>query len=360
MVRAMAKPPITANQVTFLRLILLPIGAALFYLGLTAQWINLVFMTLLGCTDFVDGWLARKYGSTELGRLMDPIADKVFVVVIFMPFIDLGWLAPWQVLLLLSREFVVTALRSTYERLKISPKTAFLAKVKAWAQMGGCGVLFMMRVVPEKWMLYVLIAGTALPILATGIRFLITGYLWRVSFIMAGWFGVLLAGQLVFNNEWNFQLLTWTILGITWLSAWTYLLPALRLIVTGKFGLPDWVRLVASIALPILFVDAQARPDLAPWVIMLTMCLEMAVGGLDNLLCAHGAQSNTLRWALRVGPVGLSTALALRLPVGDMRAMWLLYGGLFVSLWGTAVTFYRGRHYYLEEPQTKVSSLSDD
>jgi cardiolipin synthase len=360
MVRAMAKPPITANQVTFLRLILLPIGGALFYCGLTAQWINLVFMTLLGCTDFVDGWLARKYGSTELGRLMDPIADKVFVVVIFMPFIDLNWMQPWQVLLLLSREFVVTALRSTYERLKISPKTAFLAKVKAWAQMAGCGVLFMMRVVPEKWMFYVLLAGTVLPVAATLVRYFITGYIWRVSFIMAGWFGVLLALQSFVGSEGNFQFLTLTILGITWLSAWTYLVPAGRLIFTGKFGLPDWVRLLAAIALPILLVEAQARPDLLPWVIMLIMCLEMAVGGLDNLLCVHGAQSSTLLWGLRVGLVGLLTGLALRLPHGHSYGMPFLYVALFVSLWGTAVTFYRGRNYYLEEPRERSSALADD
>src|SRR5438105_4760004 len=68
MVPAMAKPPITANQVTLLRLVLLPIGGVLMYSGTTGLWAALVFMTLLGCTDFVDGWLARRYGSTELGR----------------------------------------------------------------------------------------------------------------------------------------------------------------------------------------------------------------------------------------------------------------------------------------------------
>ena len=55
-----------------------------------------------------------------------------------------------------------------------------------------------------------------------------------------------------------------------------------------------------------------------------------------------------------------SGASSLRLPAFDVRATWLLYAAAFVSLWGTAVTFYRGRHYYLEEPKAKVSSLSDD
>src|SRR5437868_7534907 len=93
----MAKPLVTANQVTLARLLLLPIGSWLMYQGLRGQVAALIFMTVVGCTDFVDGWLARKYGPTVLGGLMDPIADKVFIVVIFLPFIDLGWLPPWLV-----------------------------------------------------------------------------------------------------------------------------------------------------------------------------------------------------------------------------------------------------------------------
>ena len=81
----MGKPPITANQVTLLRIVLLPLGPYLLYGTVNEQWLALLFMTVLGCTDFVDGWLARRYGSTELGRLMDPIADKAFVLVGFLP-----------------------------------------------------------------------------------------------------------------------------------------------------------------------------------------------------------------------------------------------------------------------------------
>ena len=44
----------------FMRLALLPVGCWLLYQGTTGPWIALFFMTLVGCTDFVDGWLARK------------------------------------------------------------------------------------------------------------------------------------------------------------------------------------------------------------------------------------------------------------------------------------------------------------
>src|SRR5258706_15019751 len=110
------KPFISANQVTALRLILLPIGAYCLYGGMAARYFALVFMTLVGCTDFVDGYLARKYGTTKLGSLMDPIADKVFVAVVFVPFADMGWLPIWVVGGIFIREFLVTAARTMHER----------------------------------------------------------------------------------------------------------------------------------------------------------------------------------------------------------------------------------------------------
>jgi len=356
MVRTMAKPPITANQVTLLRLLLLPIGGVLLYGGTAALWTALVFMTLLGFTDFIDGWLARRYGSTELGRLMDPIADKVFVVVIFMPFIDIGWLTGWQVGLLLSREFVVTALRSMYERRHISPRTAFLAKVKAWAQMAGCGVLFMLRVVPPREMLIIIIVGGTLPVVLTLGRYLITGYIWRVSFIFAGWFLVLLVPFLTYGAEATFQFLTATVIGITWLSAWGYIVPGARLAAAGKLDASDWVRLAGAVALPVLLVAAQVRPDLTAWLIIMTMCLEMAVGGLDNLLAVHGAESTALAWGIRVGLVCLLTGCALRFPAYGGP---LLLVACAISLTGTAMAFYRGRCYYLEQPRPEARSVSD-
>src|SRR5678816_4857204 len=112
---------ITANQVTLARLALIPIPGWLLYQGVNGQYAALVLATILGCTDFVDGYLARKYGSTVLGGLMDPIADKVFTAVCFMPAIDLGWLPAWMVAALFIREFAVTAARSVCCLLYTSP-----------------------------------------------------------------------------------------------------------------------------------------------------------------------------------------------------------------------------------------------
>ena len=68
---------------------------------------------LLGLTDAVDGMLARRYGGTPLGALLDPVVDKIFLVATFGPLADLKIVAPVLVGLLFIRELAVTALRST-------------------------------------------------------------------------------------------------------------------------------------------------------------------------------------------------------------------------------------------------------
>src|SRR5262245_19113939 len=103
------RPIITANQVTLLRLALIPLPCWLLYQGHVGKVAAVTLGTLIGCTDFVDGYLARKYGPTVLGGLMDPIADKVFTAIVFIPAVDLGWVPAWLVALLLVREFLITA-----------------------------------------------------------------------------------------------------------------------------------------------------------------------------------------------------------------------------------------------------------
>ena len=89
------RPLITANQVTLARLIPMPLLAWLIYRGAEQgyknnpyMWAALIAGTLIGCTDWVDGLLARKYGPTVLGGLLDPIADKIFNAFAYTPFVD--------------------------------------------------------------------------------------------------------------------------------------------------------------------------------------------------------------------------------------------------------------------------------
>lgn len=67
---------------------------------------------LAGLTDLLDGYLARKYGwESDFGRLIDPLADKVFMVAMFVMLCEYRIIPGWMVIVILTREFLVTGLR---------------------------------------------------------------------------------------------------------------------------------------------------------------------------------------------------------------------------------------------------------
>src|SRR5258706_1194197 len=170
---------ITANQVTLLRLLLIPIPCWLLYQGRTGQLWALGLATLLGCTDFIDGHLARKYGATVLGGLLDPIADKVFTAITFLPAVDLHWVPPWVVAALFVREFVVTALRSSYERRGQALKSTYLARYKTWAQMCGVGLLMLLHIASATVNELVLATCAAAPLVFFLLRYLLARKTWK-------------------------------------------------------------------------------------------------------------------------------------------------------------------------------------
>lgn len=101
------------NRLTLLR-ILLSFVLILFLLipGLYAKWAALAVFSAAALTDLWDGRLARRQGLvTDFGVLMDPIADKVLVLSAFVAFVQLQVVAAWMVVLIATREFLVTGLR---------------------------------------------------------------------------------------------------------------------------------------------------------------------------------------------------------------------------------------------------------
>lgn len=84
------------------------------------QIIAVALTIIAAFTDLIDGYLARKYGLvSDFGKLIDPLADKIFVMTIFIIFVDtvnpishLPMLPGWVVIVVLTREFLVTGLRS--------------------------------------------------------------------------------------------------------------------------------------------------------------------------------------------------------------------------------------------------------
>ena len=99
---------ITANQVTIARLLAMPLLGALAYGEEQTRIFAVILGTLIGLTDTVDGYLARKHGTTVLGSLLDPVADKVFIVVCYGCCADLGMFSWAITAAILSRELLVT------------------------------------------------------------------------------------------------------------------------------------------------------------------------------------------------------------------------------------------------------------
>ena len=80
--------------------------------NLTMRWVAAVLFIIAASTDKIDGWMARKYNQvTEMGKLMDPIADKLLTcgaMIVCSAFGELGW---WVTILFLIREIGITVMR---------------------------------------------------------------------------------------------------------------------------------------------------------------------------------------------------------------------------------------------------------
>jgi len=87
-------------------------------------------------TDFIDGWLARKWGVvTVLGKFLDPLADKLIVMAALIMLIPHGRVPAWAVFLVLAREIIVTGLRSIASSEGIVIDASDLGKYKTIYQM---------------------------------------------------------------------------------------------------------------------------------------------------------------------------------------------------------------------------------
>jgi CDP-diacylglycerol---glycerol-3-phosphate 3-phosphatidyltransferase len=101
------------NAITLSRLVL----TAVFVAGTAFEtalghWIALISFVIAAISDFVDGWLARKLGLvTPMGKLLDPLADKILVGAAFVYLSAEGFCPVWVTVMILAREFLVTGLR---------------------------------------------------------------------------------------------------------------------------------------------------------------------------------------------------------------------------------------------------------
>jgi CDP-diacylglycerol--glycerol-3-phosphate 3-phosphatidyltransferase len=84
----------------------------LFCGGVAAKVLALAIFIIASLTDLLDGFLAKRYNMTsDFGRLMDPIADKVLVLAAFLAFVEMKLIPAWMVVVIVLREVSITGLR---------------------------------------------------------------------------------------------------------------------------------------------------------------------------------------------------------------------------------------------------------
>ena len=344
---------ITANQVTVARLLPMPILSWWCYqalpIGPDTQFkmiSAIVVGTIIGSTDFVDGYLARRQGPTVLGGLLDPIADKVFVAFCYVPFVDEGYIWAWACGLMFVREFLVTALRSAYEQRAMSMKTSYIAKAKTWTQMQGIGVLMLFPVIDHEVMTWLLAAGLILPLVFMAGLGIVKRKLWRGALVMSGWFALILPFHIWSNDRWSMQAIMLGVLALTWISAVDYFVMAFgQLRGRGDFTRADAVRIIGAVALPSALFGALVKSPAPAWPFFVIMAVELAAGGLDNLLSHHRRASSALAWGTRTLGTSAILGLAILLPG---QATWITVFAAAVSTAGVTWEFWRGRDYYLD------------
>ncbi len=142
------------NLLAFLRLLMAPLLLWLLadrdsslLAGIHPSWLDyfaaLVFV-LASVTDFFDGYIARMFNQiTTLGKIIDPLADKMLTLAAFLGLVVLGRADVWAIFLILSREFFITGLRVMAVSEGRDVASSMTGKIKTVAQMVAIGFLTM-------------------------------------------------------------------------------------------------------------------------------------------------------------------------------------------------------------------------
>ena len=127
------------NKLTMLRVILIPFFVVFMLgslLGDADKCIALGIFIAASLTDLLDGKIARKYNLvTDFGKLMDPLADKLLVSAALICLCEMGRLAAWIVIIIISREFIISGLRQIAADNGIVIAASYWGKYKTTFQM---------------------------------------------------------------------------------------------------------------------------------------------------------------------------------------------------------------------------------
>lgn len=127
------------NKLTILRTVMIPFFLVALYCQEQipyGKWVALFLFVGASFTDYLDGYLARKWNIiTNFGKFMDPLADKLLVCSALIAFVDLGRLQGWVVICIIAREFIISGFRLVASDNGVVIAASFYGKFKTVAQM---------------------------------------------------------------------------------------------------------------------------------------------------------------------------------------------------------------------------------
>ncbi|MBU1087445.1 MAG: CDP-diacylglycerol--glycerol-3-phosphate 3-phosphatidyltransferase [Candidatus Omnitrophica bacterium] len=139
------------NKLTVTRIILSFIFIIfIFSQGFLAKTLAFAVFLIASLTDFFDGYIARKYNLiTDLGKLLDPIADKILVLAAFSAFVYMRIIPVWMLVIIIFRELLITGIRLVLARKGKVIAASIWGKYKTVGQMIAIFIILSFIVIKE-------------------------------------------------------------------------------------------------------------------------------------------------------------------------------------------------------------------
>lgn len=154
------------NLLTLLRILLVPVVVVVLLENTShGDTIAAIVFAVAAATDGLDGYLARSRGAiTTFGKLMDPIADKLLIIAPLISLVSLGRVDAWVAMVIIAREFAVTALRMVAVEQGVVIPATVLGKAKTVTQIAAILALIAFTPTPG-WvdvLVYIAVATTVI------------------------------------------------------------------------------------------------------------------------------------------------------------------------------------------------------